>query len=296
MTARNVSLRGLRTFCVAAEHESFRDAADKLFVTASAVSHQIKNLEDELGKSLFDRGTRSLSLTDAGRALYDDVNPLISKLDELTSRHTAAAARSSLFISVQPFFASELFVPRLPEFRRRYPDIDIKIDTSDESIEKHPGKVDLSIRVFRSPPDGLSADRLFPLRLVPAASPDFRDRMKVKARKIVSDFPIVVHDSRPKAWHQWQRAAGIELPKNVTSLRLDSMIAVVRAAERGLGAALIPLQLSDAWFRQGSLVRLFRNELTTSDAYYFVCRESDAQNENVQYLRDWVLQTFGDAG
>ncbi len=295
MPSRNLSLRGLRTFCVAAEHESFRDAAEKLFVTASAVSHQIRNLEDELGRSLFDRGTRSLTLTDAGKALYDDVNPLITRLDELTLQHTNTVARSSLFISVQPFFASELFVPRLPDFRRHHPDIDIKIDTSDESIEKHPVKVDVSIRVFRSPSEGLTADRLFPLCLVPAAAPDFRDRMKVKTRKIVSEFPLIVHDSRPKAWQQWQRSSGIELPKKATSLRLDSMIAVVRAAERGLGAALVPLKLSDSWFRSGTLVRLFPDELETSDAYYIVCRDDDAKNENVQSLRQWVLQNFGAA-
>lgn len=295
MTSRNLSLRGLRTFCVAAEHESFRDAADKLFVTASAVSHQIKNLEDELGRSLFDRGTRSLALTDAGQALYEDVYPLIAKLDEVASRHTAAMSRSSLFISVQPFFASELFVPRLPEFRQQHPEIDIKIDTSDESVEKHPGKVDVSIRVFRSPPEGLSAHRLFPLRLVPAAAPDFRDKMKIRANKITGDFPLIVHDSRPKAWQQWQRSVGIELPKNASSLRLDSMIAVVRAAERGLGAALIPLQLSDAWFRSGSLVRLFPGELTMSDAYYCVCRPEYMEDENIVSLHEWVLQEFAEA-
>lgn len=292
--SRNLSLRGLRTFCVAAEHESFRDAADRIFVTASAVSHQIKNLEDELGRKLFERGNRALTLTDAGKALYSDVHPLIKQLDDVTSRHKDTATRNTLSISVQPFFASELFVPRLPQFREEHPDIDIMIDTSDESSEKHPGKADVSIRIFKSSPTNLSAERLFTLRLVPAASPEFRDRLLVKAKKIVSDFPVVVHQTRPKAWQHWQRASGIELPNNMTTLRLDSMIAVARAAERGLGAALVPLQLSDSWFRSGGLVRLFPNDLTTSDAYHFVCRPEDADKEHVRALRRWVLQNFSD--
>jgi len=293
-TSRNLSLRGLRTFCVAAEHESFRDAAEKLFVTASAVSHQIKNLEDELGKKLFERGRRTLTLTDAGNALYSDVHPLISQLDDVTSQHRNAVNRSTLSISVQPFFASEVFVPRLPEFRDKHPDIDIMIDTSDESVEKHPGKADVSIRIFKSAPASLSAERLFTLRLVPAASRAFRNQLKIKAKTIVSDFPVIVHQTRPKAWQQWQRVSGIELPANTTTLRLDSMTAVARAAERGLGAALVPVQLSDSWFESGGLVQLFSQELTTSDAYYFVCRAEDTVKDNVRALRHWVLQSFGD--
>ena len=294
MATRNLSLRGLRAFCVAAEHESFRDAADKLFVTASAVSHQIKNLEDELGKKLFERHTRALTLTEAGKSLYGDVQPLILQLDDVTSRHKIGTVRSTLSLSVQPFFASELFVPRLPEFRAEHPNIDLKIDTSDEAPERHSSAVDVSIRVFKSAPSNLAAEKLFPIRLVPAAAPEFRDKMKVKDGKIVSDFPLIVHETRAKAWQQWQRSSGISLPEETTSLRLDSMIAVARAAERGLGAALVPVQLSDTWFRTGSLVPLFPDELMTRDAYYLVCRNDDADDENIRSLRDWVLQKFGD--
>ena len=292
---RNLSLRGLRTFCIAAEHESFRDAADRLFVTASAVSHQIKNLEDELGKPLFERRARSLVLTDAGRALYEDVSPLITRLDNVTLRHRQAVGRSTLSISVQPFFASELFVPRLPDFRLKHPEIDIRIEASDESVEKHSHKTDVSIRIFRSPPQNLVAEPLFPLRLVPAGTPDFRDELRVRRKKITSDFPLIVHESRPKAWRQWQKSAGIELPQDASSLRLDSMIAVVRAAERGLGAALIPIQLSESWFSSGSLVPLFRHQLTTNESYYFVCTSDIADQPNVRLLRAWVLQNFEDS-
>ena len=296
MTSRhqNISLRGLRTFCVVAEQESFRDAADKLFITASAVSHQIRNLEDELGQKLFERRSRSIHLTEIGRSLYDDVGPLISQLDGVTARHRRSQARSALTISVQPFFASELFIPRLPQFTRRHPEIDIKVDTSDETAERHPGHADVSIRVFKSPPAALSSDRLFALRLVPASSADFRDKVKVNDNRILSEFPLIVHDSRPGAWRRWERSSGIELPKDSIVIHLDSMIAVARAAERGLGAALVPVQLSDSWFSSGNLVRLFPDELTTDDAYYFVCGKNDEKKKNVRMLRDWVLQEFDD--
>jgi LysR family glycine cleavage system transcriptional activator len=289
---RNISLRGLRTFCVAAEHVSFRAAAEKLFITASAVSHQIKNLEEDLGQKLFERTSRSLMLTEAGRSLLDDIKPLITRLDEVAVRHRVAATRSTLSISVQPFFASEVFIPKLPEFTRDHPDIDIKVDTSDEAAEKHPATADVSIRVFKSAPEGLSSDSLFPLRLIPAASPDLRRKMVVDETSIAGDVPLLVHDSRPKAWRQWQQSSGIRIPQDASIIRLDSMIAIARAAERGLGAALIPVQLSDAWFESGSLVPLSDHELVTRDAYYFVCRPGDANNETIQTLRRWVLQNF----
>ncbi len=291
---RNLSLRGLRTFCVAAEQESFREAADKLFITASAVSHQIKNLEDELGQKLFERTSRSLVLTEAGRSLLDDIRPLIMRLDEVAARHRMSATRSTLSISVQPFFASEVFIPRLPEFTRSHPDIDIKVDTSDESAEKHPATADVSIRVFRAPPAGFSSDRLFPLRLIPAASPQLRKKMVVTETSISGDVPLLLHDSRPGAWRQWSQSSGVDVPRDASIIRLDSMIAIARAAERGLGAALVPVQLSDAWFESGSLVPLSDHELLTRDAYYFVCRKDDADNETIRTLRHWVLQNFDD--
>ena len=265
--SRTPSLKELRSFCVAAESRTFRQAAETLFLTASAVSHQIKNLEAELGNRLFERGTGDLTLTEAGETLYAELRPVIRDLDSVVSRHRVAAPRRRLSISVQPFFGSELFVPRLPEFLADHPEIDIVVDTSDEAAEKHPASADVSIRVFKSPPKQLSATRLFPLRLVPASTQQFRETLQLKDRRIVSEFPIIVHATRPRAWQKWQRSANVELPRDTPSIHLDSMIAVARAAERGIGAALVPVQLSESWFASGSLVRLFPEELETRDSY-----------------------------
>lgn len=290
---RNPSLKELRSFCVAARSRTFRQAAETLFVTASAISHQIKSLEAELGTRLFERGPGDLTLTEAGESLYADLQPAIRHLDSVVSRHRIATPRRRLSISVQPFFGSELFVPRLPEFLASHPEIDIVVDTSDEAAEKHPATADVSIRVFKSPPKQLSATALFPLRLVPASTRQFRDTMQLKGHRIVSDFPIIVHATRPRAWQKWQRSADVELPRDPPSVHLDSMIAVARAAERGIGAALVPVQLSESWFASGSLVRLFSHELETPDSYYIVCQPEVADNADVVALRDWAVETFG---
>lgn len=290
--ANKVSLRGLRTFCVAARFESFRTAADELFLTASAISHQVKSLEDELGVKLFERGTRELTLTAIGQVLYDDISPLIDEIDKTLATHLDAALRRSVRISVQPFFASEFFVPRLSEFTNDHPEIDIQVGTSDESAEKHPADADLSIRLFKTPPADMPSNLLFPLRMVPAGSPAFKKQLRVRNKKIQSDFPLIVHETRPKAWVQWQESSGIELPQNAKVTRLDSMIAVVRATERGIGAALVPVPIADLWFEQGSIVRLFDAELVADLSYYLVCTPGREDDEAVALLRRWILQHF----
>ena len=289
-----ISLRGLRTFCVAARYESFRTAGEELFITASAVSHQIKSLEDQLGEQLFDRTSRELSLTETGRSLYEEAKPLIEQLDAVVAKYKTGAVSSSIRISVQPFFASEYFVPRLSEFTTRHPEIDIQVGSSDESAEKHPSDADLSIRLFRSPPPNMPSNLLFPLRMVPAGSPDFKKAMSVRKKRIVSEFPLIVHETHPKAWKKWAKAAGIELPKNPKIIRLDSMIAVVRAAQRGIGAALVPVPIGELWFKEGSIVRLFKDEYVANVSYYLVCSEDRAEDESVVLLRDWIVRNFAE--
>lgn len=290
--APNVSLRGLRTFCVAARYESFRAAGEELFITASAVSHQIKSLEDELGEQLFDRNSRTLSLTEKGQSLYEQVNPLLGQLGEIVSGFKNEVAHSSIRLSVQPFFASEYFVPRLSEFTAAHPDIDIHVGTSDETSDKHPTDADLSIRLFSAAPTDMSSHLLFPLRLMPAGSPDFKKSLKVQKKKIVSDFPMIVHESQPKAWKRWAKASGIEIPKKSKVTRLDSMIAVVRAAQRGIGAALVPVPIGKLWFDEGSIVKLFSKEYVADVSYYLVCRNDKVDDPGVVLLRDWILQNF----
>lgn len=291
-----VSLRGLRTFCIAARHESFRTASEELFITASAVSHQIKSLEEELGVRLFDRTSRELKLTPTGLALFEEASPLIAKLDEIAASYRTSSPVSTVRVSVQPFFGSETFVPRLSQFTAEHPDIDIQVGTSDESADSYPADADLSIRLFKNPPVDVTSHLLFPLRLAPAGSPDFRRKLVVREQSIESDFPLIVHETLPKAWKRWSKAAGIKLPKGGKVTRLDSMIAVVRACEQGIGAALVPVPMADLWFRQGSIVRLFDTELTADVSYFLLVRDDRGSDPGVRQLKSWILEKFTGVG
>jgi LysR family transcriptional regulator, glycine cleavage system transcriptional activator len=241
---------------------------------------------------LFDRNSRDLRLTEVGRALLDEAGPLIDQLETVVARYQRRSRPRSVRVSVQPFFASEYFVPRLSEFTAAHPEIDIKVGTSDETSETHPADADLWIRLFRAPPSGVPSELLFPLTLAPAGSPDFKKGLEVSDGRIVSEFPLLIHETYPMAWKQWSKSAGIELPENSKVTRLDSMIAIVRACERGLGAALVPVPLADLWFKYGSIVRLFSQQLVTDASYYLVVREDRVRDPAVSLLKDWILRNF----
>src|SRR5690348_17671378 len=163
--SRPPPLRNLRAFCVAARHRSFKSAADELFLTPSAVSHQMKEQEDSLGVRLFERKTRALDLTTAGHTLLDEVEPLLEALDKTLTQVARRSGRHTLRVLLPPFFASELFIPRLASFCAAHPDIDIQMDTHDPRPATHPPTADVSILLADSVPQGLKASRLFSLSL-----------------------------------------------------------------------------------------------------------------------------------
>lgn len=274
---------------------SFKLAAEELFVTASAVSHQVKGLEEQLGFTLFDRGTRTLTLTEAGKVLFDDVDPLLRQINLVISQFRSRGQRQTLRISVQPFFASELFVPRLAEFTAQHPDIDMQIDTSDESSEKHPPTADVSIRLFQSAPADLVSDAFYPHRLVPACAPALYEKIFDQRKKTISPFPMIVHNRRRDQWQQWSTSAGIKLPEPVRTIELNSTVAVMRAAQQEVGVAMAPMPLSQQLFATGQLVPLYEHEAPTEDRYYFVCSPDGIMMPAVNALRRWVLKTFSES-
>lgn len=292
ISRKHLSLRGLRTFAYAAHHLSFRAAAEDLFVTASAVSHQIKHLEQELDVALFERRNRSLELTEAGKALYADIGDLIEELDRVTAPYRDRAQRRVLRLSVQPYFASELLVPNLASFTEANPLIDIHLDSTDEQAHHHSSASDVSLRIFHHAPKGMKADAFYPLRLLPGCSPELHEQLSADGDALARSFPLIVHSKRRGDWKRWADQANVTLKDASRIIELNSMVAVVDAAEQGVGVALIPMPLSAARFEQGRLRALHQHEASTPDRYYFVTTPTAARTKPVQAFRRWVLQTF----
>jgi LysR family transcriptional regulator, glycine cleavage system transcriptional activator len=288
--SRPPPLRNLRAFCVAAHHRSFKIAADELFLTPSAVSHQMRELEHALGVRLFERKTRAVALTAAGHSLFDEMAPLLEAIDRSLARVARRNRRVILRVSLPPFFATELFIPRIASFCDAHPEIDIQVDTHDPRPVAHPPGADLSVLLTDSVPQGLKVSRLFSLSLVAACATQHAGMVARLGANVFREMALIVHRSRPFAWNSWAQEVGLEDPEPKNLIELDTMVSVVRAAERGVGIALVPEALCGAWFDSGRLVRIFPVQLATHDDYFLVSRLKDAERPEVLAMSAWVLR------
>jgi LysR family glycine cleavage system transcriptional activator len=290
--SRPPPLRNLRAFCVAARRRSFKSAADELFLTPSAVSHQMKELEAALGVRLFERKTRALDLTSAGHTLLDEVEPLLRALDRSLTQVARRSGRVRLRLLLPPFFASELFIPRLGSFCAAHPDIDIQMDTRDPRPAIHPPTADVSVLLSEEAPQGLRSTRLFSVSLTAVCAQEHAAAVAHLGSDVFGQMPLIVHRARPFAWTHWAQEIGLASPEPKNIIELDTMSAVVRAAERGVGMALVPAVLCDSWFRSGALIRIFTLELATRDTYFLVSRPKDADKPGVRALTQWAAAQF----
>ena len=268
---------------------SFKTAAEDLCITPSAVSHQIKTLEEQLGVTLFKRGARSIALTPAGSSLYSRIDPLLRDLEQATSAISSRERRRFLRLTSAPFFASELFIPHFNDFPSGRMSVDLHVDGNEMRGGVRMDGSDAAILMLPQPPPGLRSDLLFRVRLVPACSPRVAARLGDAGPGALRNETLIAHRGRPNAWGDWLRTQGFRQRSDARVFYVDSMYAVVRAAERGLGVALVPSRLAAAWFQRQALVKLFDAELVTDDSYYFVFRHEDAEDADIMALREWIM-------
>jgi LysR family glycine cleavage system transcriptional activator len=289
------SLRFLKTFHIAAKRGSFKAAAEELCVTASAVSHQIKALEQQLGVSLFNRGPRSLTLSAAGAHYLENIDAVFSRLESVTEQLKRRFSRAVVRLQVPPFFASELLVPRLSSFGALHGDIDIQIETDIAPLEQHSSDADVSIVVGNGQWPEVQATRLFPQAYVAACAPERVHEARTGSFADLVQQPLIVHRRRRDLWDRWAAMMGVEPLRPKQLIEFNSMASIVHAAEQGVGIALVSAPLAAQRFANGSLVKVFDAELVTGDAYYLVTRPEDAQRMGVRALIGWMLQQYGAA-
>jgi len=284
-------IRGLRSFCVASKCLSFKHAASQLFLTPSAVSHQIKQLETQLGITLFKRGTRTIELTSAGKQFYQSIHPLIHQLESTISEFTKKQQNQTIVISLPEFFASELFIPRLSEWSENNPTINLQLETVKAGSEPSQS-ADLSIVLANGKPNAKIVQELFPIRYAPACNKRLYKKLKNTGFSALKTTPLILHRSRPWSWHQWADKNNVDDfdPKQI--IQFDSMFGVARAAQQGMGIALVPLPMSKAWFSEQLLVKLFDEELNTNDKYFLIQHENMDNREELTLFASWVKETF----
>jgi len=288
---RTPSLKAIKTFQIAARHSSFAVAADELCITPSAVSHQIKTLETQLGLPLFSRGARALALTDAGARYLEQIDDLFTRLESVTEQLRARFGRSSVRLHVPAYFASEMLLPRLSEFSKIHDGVDLRIDTSGAHGRSHPAEADISVVVGTGPWNGLVAHPLFAQTMVAACSPGLLAEKPVRRYEDLNSHTLLVHEARRDDWDRWAANVGLKGLNPAQIVRIDSMSAAMRAAEKKIGIALLPAELSRRKFQSARLVRVFDEELVTQEDYTLLVRTEDENRDDIRALCAWLIES-----
>lgn len=295
------SLSALRAFEAVSRFQSFTRAASELFITQAAVSWRVKELERQLGAPLFDRQSRTVTLTEAGRIYLPIVRDALQQLSDGAAR--VAARRStqtrSLRVLATQAFTSLWLMPRLDRFRSNHPELSVQIITwiggvgqlTSDDFDRH--GVDATILMGKATQGfpGLAAELIAMDYAIPVAHPDLGRR----TRRIVEvddlRHHVLLHaDTWSDVWPRWLAAAGAPGLKPAGEVVLPHAGLTVHAAMSGLGVAVAHGPLVADEIAAGTLVAPFPVSLAVDQSYFFVCSKTSAQDEAVSSFRDWVRQ------
>ena len=286
------AISALRAFEASARHLNFTQAAEELNVTQSAVSHQIRHLEDVWNLRLFVRQARRLALTEGGRALLPIVRGFFEDMTRTLERLHADEMRGPLRVSALHSFSIRWLVPRLPSFSERHPDIDVWISTSDDLVDFSTGDVDVAIRMGGGRYPGLHATLLFHENVYPVCSREFHDRWGAPetARDLLR-YPLLIlrHHRMTTTWAEWFRAAGIPGVDPTRGVRFPDTNMALQAALAGQGVVLARSGHVGDDLAGGRLIRLLDVVCRAKRSYFLVCPEENHTLGKIAAFREWLV-------
>jgi LysR family glycine cleavage system transcriptional activator len=297
-------LKAVRYFEAAARHLSFSKAAEELNVTHSAISHQIKALEEWVGQPLFDRTGRALRLTEAGRQFLPPVRSAFQQLADAAQDLRQLCHGGPLTVSVLPSLASKWLVPRLYDFRAKHPEIEVRISATDRVEQIGQGGIDIAIRYGRGRWPGVETELLLQDDLFPICSPALLNGdAPLKEPSDLQHFNLL-NDSTWEAarfdfWHQWLAQAGVTGLELKGGFSFNYSNLLVQAAVDGLGIALGNTLLAGDDLKAGRLVKPFDITISLDTAYYIVYGRDALKRPKIRVFRDWLVDQiapFRDGG
>ncbi|RUO80540.1 transcriptional regulator [Idiomarina tyrosinivorans] len=283
-------LNALKSFEAAARHLSFTKAAEELFVTQAAVSHQVKALEESLGVTLFIRRNRALLLTEEGQSYYLELRDIFQRIVQATEKVKVAADSGSLTISLPPSFAILWFVPRLSQFREAYPDIDVRIKAVDEVDGSLTEDVDVAIYYGDGRWPGVRSYKLHREYLWPVCSPLLLRGPKPLNKPEDLLNHTLLHDETRNAWKDWFQWVGVDKKDGDNGPVFSHSSLALKAAVHGQGVALANNVLVKPEIDAGHLIRVFPQALPRDKAFHLVCREGHQELRKIVTFKDWLLK------
>jgi LysR family glycine cleavage system transcriptional activator len=289
MRQRLPPLNTLKAFEAAARHESFTRAAEELFVTQGAVSHQVKALEIELGLKLFNRERQRLVLTEAGREYLAVVRDVFDRLAVGTDRLLHRQNAGVLTVSTSPDFAAKWLVYRLGHFAEAHPEIDLRVSATLHHVDFAREEVDIAVRHGDGNWPGLDMVRLSSEQLFAVCSPKLLiGRGKLGKPADILKHPLIHMDNRDD-WARWLQAARIDDSKAIHGPVLNRASMVIDAAINAQGIALARTTLAAFDLINGRLVRPFAETLRLSRTYWIICPKATAALPKIKTFRDWLM-------
>ena len=282
----------LRAFEVATRHATFTSASEELHVTQSAISHQLKHLEEIWGLQLFHRG-RALRLTPEGAALAPIVREFFMNLEATLSDLREQKGKVRLKVSTTYSLALKWLLPRLPSLSRQHPEILLTLDTTDKAIHFSDAEADVAIRLGNGNYPALYSEFLFREQIFPVASPELLSRFGTPGTPAeLLRYPLLTRDGAdlvPK-WQVWFQHLGLGVSALKESVRFADTNMTVEAALLGQGIALVRSGHVETEISDGRLVRLFDVPFPSPVAYYFVCPKGIEAQPHITCFREWLMQ------
>jgi LysR family glycine cleavage system transcriptional activator len=282
------SLETLRVFEVACRHGSYSEAARELHVTHSAVSQRIRQLEEELGLTLFERHGNRMVPTPSGLRLQAGVKSAFSELGAALGSLQTRRSDAEVTVSLLPVMAARWLVPRLSRFKARFPRINLHIKTGQSLANFKSDGVDIAIRFGMGDWKGLRAIKLLNEEFFPVCSPSLNDGRLPKDPASMLLEPLLI--DRNLSWRAWFKSAGLKLDREIAGTSFTDTNALMEAAVAGQGIALGRLSFTRSDILAGKLVRLSEHGLRVSYCHYAVYPISSESNPSLVAFRDWLIE------
>lgn len=292
MNDRLSSLNLLRIFEAAGRHLSFKLAAQELNVTPSAVSHQIKTLEEELGLLLFKRLNRALSLTPAGKAYLAVVQEAFNVLRQGSQQVERRYGRPIIRFSIMPFMANEVIIPNLFEFQQSNPDVELRMEVNSADSDFALDDVDLEIRFGTGNWPGLETEKLLDVEGAPVCSSRYSSNHELLDPSDMLDKPLITLGKEPGAWRRWFDHVGLEEVEIKSSLRLENLLAHYHAVQQGLGIGIGVFPLVNPLIDSGRLVAPFTERVPIEESYFLVYRPGEKERKEINDFSAWLHRIF----
>lgn len=297
LRTRPISAGHLRAFEAVARHLNFRAASEEMALTQSAVSRQIQSLEEEVGAALFLRHTRAVELTSAGTQLLMAVSQALPRIDSAVRQIRQSAGRKSVSVTTFASFASMWLIPRLEQFQRDNPEIDIRIDASDASLDLELADVDLALRYGPTANMPPRAIRLFGEQLTPVASPWLlKSAAPVKKPADLAQFALIeagdAHRSHLEwlTWRRWFDEQQLSRLQPKRWLYFNYAYQMVQAALTGQGVVLARLPMVAEALANGDLIEpLPKLRMDSPMAYWLILGPRSGSRPEIKAFCDWVM-------